>query len=219
MVVAVGAVYEDANLRVVQILVIRHDAHHRQRQRTVVGEEDVGVTSGTWRQITVAEQLGTNNLVAVEEEGRGIFLAALRRLTTVERVANRCPLRSIVGQRQRQFGITACCNFYATFRTENGLAQHFLVGSAAVSLARCRYCLIAPVVGTVGLPAVGNIRSGLLGHTCQLVHYLATLKQVELAVLARLQTEVGVHGRHTLVLTGLVAIDNHVALGGNALVG
>ena len=194
---------------VVQVAVVGGDGEDGQRHLAL--QEDIGLHRGARRQPAVAEQLGADGGGGPDADGPVVERAATRGLRAVGGIANLRALGSPLGQRQRQPHV-ARPQLGAAQRAEDGSAQQVLAVAdlAAVGSARRRHELVAPLVAAVRPAAIGNVRSRHLSHLLQLVHHVAALEQVEVAVLARLQAEVGVQA-----LLLLVAVDEDVAAGGN----
>ena len=106
-----------------------------------------------------------------------------------------------------------------SFLAEYWSIQYFLVRCTTVCLVGCGCSLIAPFLCTVSLSSVCDVGRRLFGHSLQLIYYLTAFEKVKCTIFARLQTEIRVHCRDTIVFAGLVAVDDNVTFGGYRLVG
>ena len=108
-----------------------------------------------------------------------------------------------------------------SFLAEDGRAQEILGidHGACVGLTWGGLQFVAPFVSSVSLTTIGYIGCRLLGHLLQLVDNVAAFEQVDVAILARLQAEVGMQCCHTVVTTSLIAEDDDMLMAANLDIG
>jgi len=139
-------------------------------------------------------------------------LARLVGLCAVGGVADYSPLRRVLGYADVQFQVEFFGGDASRF-AEDGLAQYLLgvADAAGIGLAGGGCQLVAPLVGAVGLTAVGDVGCGLFLHPGDLVDDGIALEEADGTVLARFKAEVSVEGG-LVVFSRLVAINHHESL-------
>ena len=204
---------KETNRCIVQVFVVGQDREDGSRHLSWV--EDVRLGRAHGRQPAVAEYLRTNGCSLGDADGACVLRAGGLGFATVLGIADDSTFRGTFWQTQLKVDGGVACDDTTCF-AEYGSAENLIAVAnvTAVGLARGWRQLVAPLVSTVGFASVSYIGSGHLGYLFQFVNSLVTLKQIEIAVLARLQTETGVQA-----LLFLVTVDEDIALGRYFLVG
>ena len=96
----VGTIYIDTDLGIVQVLVVGADGNDGKGHLS--GMEDEGMSSGAWRQPSLAEDLCPDNPCLGNRDGIHVWCAVDGRFTTVGSIADGGSIRAASGQGKSQ---------------------------------------------------------------------------------------------------------------------
>ena len=174
--VFVGTLYINAQLVVVEVLVVGHNRDNRQGD--ISRKEDVRMGGRPWRQIPFAKQLRTYGACGGDGDGIAIDRTGVGGLATIGCVSDDGPLGASFRQREGQRDGRLVGGYPSRF-AENGLAEDFGAQGAAVGRGWGGGVLVSPHRGTLRLPPIRDIGSGLFGQVGQFVYDFIMVEKVK----------------------------------------